>query len=162
MNAMRYATALALPLLLAACAQDEPAPADPGVDEPSGASVPEASPSMVPPAPGPGIAPAEIIPAAMQGRWGMTANDCDPARPDNKGLMVVGANALQFYESRGTVGQVIASDANKRTLAVAYTGEGMEWETQEVLSLAAGGQTLTRQQRDENGTHGPFTYRRCL
>lgn len=117
---------------------------------------------MVAPAPGPVTAPAGTIPAAMQGRWGMTANDCDPARPDNKGLMVVRANALQFYESRGTVGQVIASDANQLTVAVSYTGEGMEWETQEVLSLAAGGQTLTRQQRDENGTHGPFTYRRCL
>lgn len=160
---MRILTMTALPLLLAACSQDENAPVDSTVEQVTpGETVADLDGvSLADPAPGSVTAPATAIPAAMQGRWGMTANDCDPARSDNKGLMVVGPDSLQFYESRGSLDQVTASGLNEVRARFSYTGEGMAWEREELLQLQDGGQALTRRQFGEEGEQGPFTYRRC-
>src|SRR5512134_919075 len=43
--------------------------------------------------------PAPAIPAAFQGRWGMVREDCTSTRGDAKGLIVIDANGIKFYES---------------------------------------------------------------
>src|SRR6188472_2988303 len=47
-----------------------------------------------------GTTDAAPIPAALQGRWGLTPADCTSALGDAKGLLVINANELRFYESR--------------------------------------------------------------
>src|SRR3546814_12730037 len=46
---------------------------------------------------------ATVLPVDFQGRWGLVANDCDPARDDNTGLMTVAADTLNFYKTPGVV-----------------------------------------------------------
>src|SRR3546814_17352184 len=47
---------------------------------------------------------ATVLPVDFQGRWGLVANDCDPARADNKGLMTVPADSLK-KNGRGSGGE---------------------------------------------------------
>ncbi len=56
------------------------------------AGVDDASASPVQAAPG-------KIPASLHGRWGMTPADCTSTRGDAKGLLIVSADGLKFYES---------------------------------------------------------------
>src|SRR3546814_5910594 len=80
---------------------------------------------------------ATVLPVDFQGRWGLVANDCDPARDDNKGLMTVAADTLKFYESRGVVKTVTIASPTKLTADLAFTGEGQRSEehTSELQSL---------------------------
>src|SRR5215218_6684586 len=43
---------------------------------------------------------ASTIPASLHGRWGLTPADCTSTRGDAKGLLVISADGLKFYESR--------------------------------------------------------------
>lgn len=97
-----------------------------------------------------------LIPASMQGRWGMTTNDCDPKRSDNKGLMIVEADRLRFYESRAIVQRVTFNASENFTADFAFTGEGMEWKKSENLKLSNSSKTLVRVDKD-----GTFRYDRC-
>ena len=53
-----------------------------------------------------------------KGRWGLVDNDCVPGRADAKGLMIVAADGLGFYESRGAIRRAEAIREN--TLMVHY------------------------------------------
>lgn len=97
-----------------------------------------------------------LIPVSMQGRWGMTANDCDPKRSDNKGLMIVEADRLRFYESRAIIQRVTVNAPENFTADFAFTGEGMEWNKSENLKLTNSSKTLVRTDKD-----GTFRYNRC-
>ena len=44
---------------------------------------------------------ATAIPASLHGRWGLTPADCTSTRGDAKGLLIVSADGLKFYESLG-------------------------------------------------------------
>lgn len=116
------------------------------------------------------VAPAAIpetpwrstgVPQAMQGRWGMSANDCDPRRSDNKGLMVIGSDTLRFYESRAVLQNTHASAIDEFRARFTFAGEGMEWETVETLTLRDNGAVLVRRSEGPDGAFGPFEYRRC-
>jgi len=100
----------------------------------------------------------QTIPDTMQGRWGMVPADCTSTKGDAKGLLVIDATSLRFYESVGTLTSVSERSANSIRGQFAFTGEGMEWTREETLSLE--GATLTR---TENGGDlpGPLQYRRC-
>ena len=102
---------------------------------------------------------ATTIPAALQGRWGLTANDCQPGRADAKGLMEVGPTTLKFYESTGTLAAITDRGDSRISGRFAYTGEGMTWEHSVTLRLLAEGGPL---QRIEDGeVPVDLQYARC-
>ena len=43
-------------------------------------------------------APSAAIPAALQGRWGLTPGDCTSTLGDAKGLLIVNSTELRFYK----------------------------------------------------------------
>lgn len=101
-------------------------------------------------------APAGRIPAALQGRWGLTPGDCTSTRGDAKGLLVVSADHLQFYESRAVPAQDVQVAPDSVSGNFAFTGEGQEWTKDQ--SLERQDNKLVRTQRDPVAT---FTYVRC-
>jgi len=115
-----------------------------------------------PPLAGETIGAGNAIPAAFQGRWGMTANDCDPAQADvAKGLMVVSGNRLEFYESVGTLDDIESVSATRLAGDFNFTGEGMEWERDITMDLQDNGRTLIRRETGEDAIPGPLNYSRC-
>ena len=106
------------------------------------------------PAPAPQALPANAIPAQYRGRWGMDANDCDPARSDAKGLVVIGDTTMKFYESTATLKEQRPAIATAFSGRFAFTGEGQSWE--KVVTLTRAGNVLKR--ADDEGS---YTYNRC-
>jgi hypothetical protein len=104
--------------------------------------------------------PAEI-PAAFRGRWGLVAEDCTSDRGDAKGLLEVGATELRFYESVGALSEVTGATQDRFRGDFAFTGEGMEWQRDEVLDLREGGKVLVRREFGEGASPEPFDYTRC-
>ena len=50
------------------------------------------------------VAAGGPIPATIQGRWGLTPADCISNRGDAKGLLIIAADSLKFYELRARPG----------------------------------------------------------
>jgi hypothetical protein len=159
---MRIFPAVTLAALALASCNDTSAPAP----EPSASEVP--APGSVAPessaSPTPSVidtvAPTQI-PAAVQGRWGLVANDCDPSRDDAKGLLTIGPDTLTFYESRATLGEIREIDESRIRATFEFTGEGMTWTRDEVLDAQDGGKTLVRREYGEDAAPGPLRYTRC-
>jgi hypothetical protein len=101
-------------------------------------------------------AAASTIPAALQGRWGLTPVDCMPGRSDAKGLLVIASDKLHFYESRAVPSTDVQGDANSISGNFAFTGEGQSWTKYEALNLDKHG--LTRTETDPTAS---FRYARC-
>ena len=145
-----------------------------GCNEPSApAPEPSASEAALPTlaVPSPGATPAEPsvidtptatqIPAALQGRWGLVPNDCDPSRDDAKGLLTIGPDSLRFYESRAILDMIKESNDSRIRASFQFTGEGMTWTRDEVLDVQDGGKTLVRREYGEDAAPGPLRYSRC-
>ena len=111
----------------------------------------------LPPQPSP-TATVNGMPASFQGRWGMVPNDCVPGRSDAKGLMIVSADGLGFYESRGAIEKVVNSTPGTLTFDLQFTGEGQQWLRRETLTLLDDGKTLVR---EEQKPAGSFRYSKC-
>ena len=101
-------------------------------------------------------AAATAIPAALQGRWGLTPADCTSSLGDAKGLLVINANELRFYESRAVPIDGTAADADSISGDFAFTGEGQSWTRYEALKVH--GQRLTRTEVKPSAS---FTYAKC-
>lgn len=152
---------LALMLAVAACGGNDP------VDKNAGktAGLPDinaAAPSAIgephvatEPAKAAPVAAASI-PAALHGRWGLTPADCMPGRADAKGLMVVTADGLRFYESRAVPADGVDTDGDSISGNFAFTGEGQSWTKYEALEVAHGKLTRT-----ETRPTASFTYAKC-
>ena len=152
-------------LALGACSQPAPAPgpaASEAVQAESG-SAPIATEAEATAVPAPeATAVADVtIPIAAQGRWGLVAADCTSTRGDAKGLLTIAATTLKFYESRGTLGKIAESSANRIRATFAFSGEGMTWARDEVLDVQGEGKTLIRREYGEDAAPGPFKYARC-
>lgn len=106
----------------------------------------------------PSPAAVQQIPTAFRGRWGMTANDCDPSRDDAKGLMVVEPTTLRFYESRATLASATAPGGDRLSMRLSFTGEGQSWTADQSFTLLDEGRTLVR---TENGPAATLRYERC-
>lgn len=105
-------------------------------------------------------APATVavmkIPAALQGRWGLAPADCTSTLGDAKGLLVVNANELRFYESRAVPASNVDSDAVSIVGNFAFAGEGQRWTKYEALKMD--NRTLVR---TEMNPAASFTYAKC-
>jgi hypothetical protein len=170
MTWLRLTTPALLAIALAACQQ----PADDNIAIDDTANLANAEVETLPPDEGSGATeanagnavlneaeddsenspPTVAIPAQYRGRWGMTANDCDPDRSDNKGLMTVEADRLRVYESVATLQEQRPAIATSFSGTFSFEGDGQNWER--VITLTRTGDTLKRAQAD-----GSFTYRRC-
>ena len=96
------------------------------------------------------------IPESMQGRWGLVPADCPSTRGDNKGLLTITGDTLQFYESRAKLTKMVGSWPEKLTAEFAFTGEGQNWTKTETLALTGSSNTLVR---SEDGS--ALRYTRC-
>ncbi len=103
----------------------------------------------------------QVLPDHMRGRWGLVAEDCGPGRADAKGLMVVTARHLTFYESRATLREVDRLGPETVEAEFSYTGEGMTWSQDVSLTLSDDGQSLRRQETGPDAGPVDLTYQRC-
>ena len=101
-------------------------------------------------------APAAKVPAALQGRWGLTPADCSGDPSAAKGLLVVTPDELQFYESKAVPSSDVAADAGSISGTFAFTGEGQSWTRYEALKLNKN--MLTRTEIKPTAS---FTYAKC-
>jgi hypothetical protein len=148
-------------LLLAACGGADEA-ALPSGDE---SSIPAEPDGGVGDAATPAVEPSEAsatgIPERLRGRWGLVAADCEPGRSDAKGLLVVGDDKLEFYESVGTLGGASERTPTRLRASFAFTGEGMNWTRDMLLEIEDDGEALIRQEFGADAAPNPFRYRRC-
>ncbi len=100
------------------------------------------------------------IPAAMQGRWGLSAVDCRPDSAGAQGLLQINANSLNFYESVAEL-QSIERQPEGIRAQFRFSGEGMSWDREMALRLADGGEKLIRSDLDEDSSRQDFTYSKC-
>jgi hypothetical protein len=100
--------------------------------------------------------PSQIIPASLRGRWGLTPMDCTSTKGDAKGLLIVSATDLKFYESRAVPTRTAQSGTDSITGDFNYTGEGQTWTKFE--SLKTRSDELIR---TESNPTASFTYARC-
>ena len=102
------------------------------------------------------------IPAQFRGRWGINAADCkgDAAA---KGLLMIEANRLVFYESRGLLDRVETYQPPSRfSASYRFSGEGQEWQRSETFTL--NGARLERRTvpaADQSELVESLTYMRC-
>ena len=101
------------------------------------------------------------IPAAMRGRWGLVAADCEPGRADAKGLLTITADKLEFYESVGTLSAITEAGPARIRASFDFEGEGMEWQRDATLDVEDDGATLIRREYGEDAAPGPFKYTKC-
>jgi hypothetical protein len=97
-----------------------------------------------------------LIPAALHGRWALSPNDCTSTKGDAKGLMVVSADRLRFYESVARPSPGVQTSDNMVSGNFAFTGEGTSWSRYQTLELRV--DKLVRTVNDPTQT---FTYVRC-
>jgi hypothetical protein len=96
------------------------------------------------------------IPAALEGRWGLTPADCTPGRADAKGLLIITPADLRFYESRAVPAADVGTDERSIGGTFAFTGEGRSWNKYEALKVD--NRTLVR---TEIKPMASFSYAKC-
>ncbi len=101
-------------------------------------------------------APAVAIPAALHGRWALTPGDCTTTRGDAKGLLLVTADRLQFYESRAVPARNVQTSKDSLSADFTFTGEGQTWTKYEAITLED-----DKLVRTESNPMASFTYARC-
>jgi hypothetical protein len=153
----------ALVLALVACGGSDPVDSeanrtaglpDINVSGPSTAGEPHAGTSPATAAVAP---PATLtIPAALQGRWGLTPGDCTTALGNAKGLLVINGRELRFYESRAVPSAKMRADADSIAGDFRFTGEGETWT--KYMSLKRDKQLLVR---TETQPAASFSYAKC-
>ena len=150
--------------LVAACAKrdpvandlkplDLPAPADASTGNPAGGPAQNRTAAAAEPA---ATGTAISIPAALQGRWGLTPGDCVGPLDSAKGLLVIKADELRFYESRAVPSPDVQTDGATTRGTFHFTGEGQAWNKFESLKSANGKLTRT-----EGNPTASYTYAKC-
>jgi hypothetical protein len=151
----------ALVLAVAACGGRNPVDAnanstaglpDLNKSAPSTSGEPHADTKPATPLPPPSV----HIPAALQGRWGLTPADCTTSLGDAKGLLVINGDELRFYESRAVPAQRAQTDPDSISGQFAFTGEGQSWTRYEALKVDK--QRLTRTEANPTAS---FSYAQC-
>lgn len=96
------------------------------------------------------------IPEGLHGRWGLVPADCTSKLGDAKGLLIVGADTLTFYESRARLARIAVATPARLAGEFAFSGEGQTWTKTETLELKDGALV-----RSEAGLPQPLRYSRC-
>jgi hypothetical protein len=144
-------------LSIAGCEKRDPVEEEANAIAPAPVTNDSAGPAAGAPPPVSNTAdPSGAIPAALQGRWGLTPADCEPGRSDNKGLLTISGNELKFYESRGVPGTSIEASSQGISGNFNFTGEGQTWS--KYVSLKLQGSELLRTERNPAAS---YTYARC-
>jgi hypothetical protein len=164
---MKQIFLIALAVSVAACEETDPvaeeanevaglpAPTDANVSNPTGAPPPANSSAEAAQATGTTTA-AAVIPAMLHGRWGLTPGDCTSTRGDAKGLLVISADGLRFYESRAVPRAHVNSSADSFSAEYAFSGEGMSWTKYQTLELQD-----DKLVRTESNPTTSYTYAKC-
>ncbi len=168
-NVRAAAIACAIALSVGGCAERDPVADEanniaglPSVDNVAGAtngtpSADGSAPTNVATTPAVSSpSPAAAIPAALHGRWGLTPGDCTSTRGDAKGLLVISADRLSFYESRAVPARNVQVSADSISADFAFTGEGQAWTKYQALTLED-----DKLVRTESSPMASFTYARC-
>ena len=108
--------------------------------------------AAAPPTP---AAPPVTIPAALHGRWGLAPTDCT-APGAARGLLVVTADGLRFYESVARLARHNGSSSDSISGDFAFTGEGQTWTRYQTLQLRD-----DKLIRTETRPTASYTYARC-
>lgn len=156
---------LALIAAIAACSK--PGPVANGANKitsvPAQSNEPEPTPAGGPPAHDANAeaaaapaAPSIAIPAALQGRWGLTPGDCTSALANARGLLVVNASELRFYESRAVPSADVQTKESSISGIFDFIGEGQSWSRFETLKRSA-----DKLIRTESNPAASYTYARC-
>ena len=95
------------------------------------------------------------IPAAFQGRWGATSDDC---KAGAEGLLKIDADKLELAKSTAALSKVVEATEGRFRGTFDFTGEETR-TTDEVLDLQ--GEMLVRREIGEGATAKPFAYTRC-
>ena len=96
------------------------------------------------------------IPAMFHGRWGLTPEDCTSTRGDAKGLLIVSADQLKFYESVAKPAGELTVSADSASGDYNFSGEGMNWKKYQALEIQSG-----KLVRTESSPMTSYTYARC-
>jgi hypothetical protein len=158
---------ISLALIAAIAACSNPGPVANGANQitavPAQSNEPEPTPAGGPPAhhanaeaPVPQPSAPTAIPAALQGRWGLAPRDCTSALGDAKGLLVVSASELRFYESRAVPSADVQTTPSSIGGIFHFTGEGQTWSRYETLKRSA-----DKLVRTESNPATSYTYARC-
>lgn len=99
---------------------------------------------------------AAAIPATLQGRWGLTPEDCTSALAQARGLLVINAGELRFYKSFADPSSGAQGDNQSLSGDFRFSGEGKNWTRFE--SLKRNGDKLTRTETDPAAS---YTYAKC-
>ena len=156
---------LALPALLALAACDNGIQSADKTAAEAAAEGDLAANSSVAPTPTPSASASRPvvtqIPAAIRGRWGLNAADCERGRSDAKGLLTITGDKLEFYESVGTLGKVAEADADSIRATFDFEGEGMTWQRDVLLEVENDGTALRRREYGPDAAPEPFRYAKC-
>ena len=109
----------------------------------------------------PGPAPLATIPARFQGRWGMTAADCDPSTGADKGKLTIAGNRLDFFESRGQATKITQTQPTQIAFDLPMSGEGASWSERTTLTLLDDIKMLVRQKTVPGQKPETIRYVRC-
>ena len=162
---MKPAVLIALGLVLTACEKRDPVADEadnttglPTINKPAPNASGEPPVNAALPATPDAIArtPAASIPAALHGRWGLTPADCTSTRGDAKGLIIVTADGVQFYESRAIPVRNVNTSGDSISADFAFTGEGQSWTKYQALQIER-----EKLVRTESSPMASFTYARC-
>ena len=155
MNKTSLIAAAAHAMALAACSK-EPAGEEASQTEAAGPAA-TGDASMAPAHP----VEQNAIPDVLRGRWGMVPADCTSTRGDAKGLLTIGSDKLEFYESVASLGPIREAGPDSISASFAFSGEGESWIEEVTLSTPDGGKTLVREDTGPDAQPGPFTYTKC-
>lgn len=130
-----------------------PLPANDTTPDPLGGPPENATEAATAPA---GGTAAAAIPTSLQGRWGLSPADCTSQRGDAKGLLIVNANELRFYESRAIPSPGVQADSKSVSGDFRFTGEGQSWTKYETVELRK-----NKLVRTESNPAASYTYAKC-
>ncbi|MCB2076696.1 MAG: hypothetical protein KDE55_03250 [Novosphingobium sp.] len=103
----------------------------------------------------------DTIPPPVQGRWGLVPGDCASDRGDEKGLLTIGPDKLEFYESVALLGTIKERDESRIRATFTFSGEGETWIQDVVLDAQDDGKTLIRRDYGHDAMPGPLKYTHC-
>ncbi|HVM36763.1 MAG TPA: hypothetical protein VM265_00020 [Sphingomicrobium sp.] len=96
------------------------------------------------------------IPAALQGRWGMSPSDCIDNVGDGRGLLTVSDRELRYPASVARPARNVKTSANSLSGDFDFQGQGKSWTKFQALELQG-----DRLVRTESSPMASFTYVRC-